>query len=79
MIEAGDIADAAEQLIELQTDLALRHNRERRDATPQVSLGGCIVCCDCGDAIPPARLESLPHTARCVCCQQVYEQEQARY
>lgn len=32
-------------------------------------------CIDCGDAIPRARLQALPASARCVPCQERHEQD----
>ena len=41
-----------------------------RRAEPQEVAGGCIVCRDCGEPIPGARLRILPTACRCVACQE---------
>ena len=63
---AATIDDAmAEQAAhELEQVLAARH---------RLNAGTYGLCVDCGEAIPPQRLESLPATPYCTGCQAVHE------
>ena len=47
--------------------------RQIAHALERIEDGSWATCEDCGDEIPPARLEALPHTTRCVKCAQALE------
>jgi DnaK suppressor protein len=69
----GSQAAAASQVFEQQRDLALRdraiaHLEEVDDALRRLDAGTYGACVDCGQAIPPERLEALPWAARCIDC-----------
>lgn len=42
-------------------------------ALRRIEAGTYGLCIDCGAAIPPARLNALPHAARCIACQEKIE------
>jgi DnaK suppressor protein len=48
--------------------------REIDAARARLEDGGFGFCTDCGAEIPRARLEALPAAARCIACQERYEQ-----
>ncbi len=64
----ADIADRA-QADERAHQLAALH-AVRPQAGEQVYEAGVVVCCDCGEPIPGARLRILPTACRCVACQE---------
>lgn len=45
-------------------------SRKRHRAPPEAWARRTddINCIECGEVIPPARLEAMPHTKRCVRC-----------
>jgi RNA polymerase-binding transcription factor DksA len=71
----GDIAgELLEEEIE-QTEEIFIEEGERRIAEARRALadGTYGTCRDCGQAIPPARLEAVPEAVRCVECQRRFE------
>lgn len=68
----SDISDKASEIEQLQRELALKRHQNKR----QVSSPYCV---DCGDDIPPARLQAIQGCCRCVSCQQIYEQQARNY
>ncbi len=71
----ADIIDQAQQLDREFNEKALAANRQRREfdamlhkETPLV-IDGTVVCLDCGDDIPAARIAANPAAVRCVDCQ----------
>lgn len=78
-----DRKDEAERVIraglgdaEYQRDLA--EARDVEDALRRLHEGRFGSCLDCGDPIPPARLNATPWAARCVACQREHERMAAR-
>ncbi|MGD9842066.1 MAG: TraR/DksA family transcriptional regulator [Steroidobacteraceae bacterium] len=47
-------------------------------ALQRIASGDYGVCTGCGDQIPQARFEAHPTAKRCLKCQQLYEQANAR-
>lgn len=47
-------------------------------ALDRLAEGTYGLCVDCGEPIPPARLEALPETERCVPCAEAFEGDQPR-
>jgi RNA polymerase-binding transcription factor DksA len=71
----GDLAgELLEEEIE-QTEEIFIEEGERRIAEARRALaeGTYGTCRDCGQEIPPARLEAVPEAARCVGCQRRFE------
>ena len=72
----GMTADWAEQASERENDEVLEslgNNSEKelamiRFALRRIDEGNYFHCCECGEDIPPARLDLLPYTAHCVNC-----------
>ena len=66
-----DIVDEA-QLPEALFRLEALARRPEPSGEP-LRIGGRVVCRDCGEVIPAARLAAVPHAARCVVCQEQAE------
>jgi DnaK suppressor protein len=65
-------ADRVEALIE-----AAEHRRaEGEAALKRLEAGVYGVCVDCGEQIATARLEFRPEAARCLACQELFEQRE---
>jgi RNA polymerase-binding protein DksA len=71
-------ADFAEQAVERENDEVLaalddsiRAEMARIERTfARMDAGEYGICEACGQAIPPKRLEALPHATRCVACEE---------
>lgn len=80
-LEAERYADPIDEAVQLSqreqaagvisADTALL--REVTDALQRLDAGAWGVCCECGEAIPPARLAALPWAALCIACQEAAE------
>jgi RNA polymerase-binding transcription factor DksA len=71
----GDIAgELLEEEIEQTGEIFIAEG-ERRIAEARRALadGSYGTCRDCGQGIPPARLEAVPEAVRCVECQRRFE------
>lgn len=68
----ADEADMAQDTEAKHLAAALACARCRR-VEAQEFHGGRIVCRDCGEPIPAARLDILPTACRCVACQEEAE------
>ena len=53
---------------------ALTKAQTRPHEAQEIDAQGRVVCLDCGEPIPAARLRALPHAVRCVDCQAEYEE-----
>lgn len=78
---AGDPEDAAtaDVLVDLNLAEIDRDTQELRaiqDALARLKRGEYGHCGSCGEEIPPARLEALPHATLCVVCQARVERAQ---
>ncbi|MBY6223578.1 TraR/DksA C4-type zinc finger protein [Ferrimonas balearica] len=69
-----DIIDHATELETQQRQDALEHALARAHPSPRQ---GTELCQDCAQPIPLARRQALPHTQRCIDCQQRQEQRGA--
>ncbi len=72
---------------QVQTDRATSHSIERvleqdreqaEHARELMAKGAYGVCEDCGQKIPPERLEALPEATRCISCQATWEKTNPR-
>ena len=59
--DVAQLAGAARELAQIEAALA------------RIADGRYGVCIDCGEAIPPARLDANPAATRCTRCQQEFE------
>lgn len=81
---AGRVADPGEKSVaDLLVDLDLAEIsrdigelRDCEDALLRVSRGEYGICVDCGSAIGRDRLTHVPQAARCLECQERFEQQQ---
>ena len=79
---AGDPEDAATANVLVDLNLAeIDHDahelRAIQDALVRLTRGDYGYCERCGDEIPPARLEAMPHATLCVSCQARAERARA--
>ena len=69
----NDYGDKSQYYSELDMAI-LMQQREANRPTRCVSPDTVVYCEDCGVRIPEKRLKAVPHTTRCVQCQQEAEQ-----
>lgn len=65
--------DADHAVIREQQNLKRAVHRIQSTLTPRDQASGPVECEDCGEEIPPRRLEALPGARRCVVCQSAAE------
>jgi len=63
-----DFADQAQAAETVHRQAALASARARNES--QILEDGRVVCRDCGESIPAARLAACPGACRCVACQE---------
>jgi len=78
----GVVQDSADEVLSLsmeklqsslqQTEIDELHLME--DALARIEKGEYGVCVDCGEPISEKRLEYFPYAARCIVCQEAFEQ-----
>lgn len=73
-----DAEDLATETIEAERDEALLESAQARrtdavSALARLDAGTYGVCIDCGEKIAAARLEFRPEAARCLACQEKFE------
>ncbi|EFL53009.1 transcriptional regulator, TraR/DksA family [Solidesulfovibrio fructosivorans JJ]] len=68
-----DYADHAQDAETVHRAAALSLAGGNAAAGDQIRENGVIVCRDCGEPIPGARLRILPTACRCVACQEAVE------
>lgn len=68
-----DCGDRSQYYSALDMDILLKQHAAKRP-TRSVSPDTVVYCKDCGVQIPEERLKAVPHTTRCVQCQQEAEQ-----
>lgn len=68
-MDAADDGQVAEQLFREEALAAVRV----APAAAQVMEGGRVVCAECGQPIPTARLAAVPGATRCRECQEEAE------
>jgi DnaK suppressor protein len=66
-------AEGGSLAFELEKELSLHQNAKNlldqaEEALIRIDEGTYGICAECGEAIPVARLEALPHTKFCVTC-----------
>lgn len=71
-----DVFDQASELERLDRESALMRARASMDQGGPEWINGVACCRDCGEAIPPKRLEALPGVGLCVACRE--ERESSR-
>ena len=74
--------DFAQYLEDCERNVALRrlrHSHEEEDEEKQLvdDRSGVVLCRDCGEPIPTARLAAQRHAVRCIDCQREYDSEQS--
>lgn len=55
------------------TEALLRYRNHLQPEPPQQIVAGVVLCIDCDEAIPAARLAAKPNAARCAQCQSIHE------
>lgn len=76
----GDIVDHASRTVALGTERALHQVyqnqlKQLERFWDRVCLGQYGICELCGAQIEPARMDVLPYTTLCVCCQRQIERQ----
>lgn len=67
---ADPIDAAADYADRHNADALARHRAPQPAAVQSIDPEGHIVCRDCDEPIPPARLAAHPHALRCIDCQE---------
>lgn len=68
-----DLADEAQAMEAAHLAAALAARPGLRAEAQERDRNGRVVCLDCGEPIPPARLAAVPDACRCVECQRAGE------
>lgn len=68
----ADAADIAQRNREVYLQASLRARVENPEGE-QIKRDGEVICRECGDIIPPERLEVRPHATLCVYCKSAME------
>lgn len=70
MADAADMVAAMDARQMQQMEEALRADRERRIAESMRGYDPSLPvnCVECGEPVPPERIEAYPYTRRCVDC-----------
>ena len=68
-----DIFDQAQELERLDRESALIRSRTALDTGGPAWTDGVACCRECGDPIPPRRLDALPGVGLCLACQKERE------
>ena len=79
-----DTMDAARATAEVETHASLISHAEDElrlidEALERVEHGNYGICADCGEAIPLARLNSVPFTLYCVKCEETHDRSHRRW
>lgn len=70
-----DIFDQAQELERLDRESALLRARAALDREGPEWIDGVPCCRECGEPIPPKRLEAIPGVGLCLVCQEERENE----
>lgn len=73
-----DIIDEGNRIAERYLSEAIAAILSQPKETQRVK-DGKVLCVDCGEEIPAARLRLVPHCIRCVDCQEDFEEEARRH
>ena len=65
--------ELAQRHSEMYDELALVNHFAHLEHVPQRLEHGIVICRDCTNPIPAARLTAQPHAVRCIDCQTHYE------
>ena len=68
-----DAADEAQRHEAAFLQAAVNARRNEQEGEQMRDPAGTVICADCGEPIPPARLRSIPGAVRCVECQESWE------
>ena len=75
----ADDADIAEEFEARHRAAALKAHRARMKKNAPIEVDGKRLCVDCGDEIPPGRVEANPDVIRCIECQTDIEKRERQY
>jgi DnaK suppressor protein len=72
--DLSNMVNMAQAIVLQETDEAIRsvlerHIQEVEQALARLQQAGYGLCEDCGQPIPPERLQAVPEATRCVACQ----------
>ena len=70
-----DIFDQAQELERLDRESALLRAKALLDREGPEWVDGVPCCRECGDPIPPKRLEAIPGVGLCLTCQEERERD----
>jgi DnaK suppressor protein len=73
MTDIYDRAQARE--LQNQQEAEARYRASLQPEPDQLVVAGVVICIDCDEPVQPARLKAKPNAARCIHCQNQYEQE----
>ena len=59
---------SADEVLEEVGDVTVEEIKQIERALSRIEAGTYGICARCGDAIPAARMEALPHATKCVTC-----------
>jgi DnaK suppressor protein len=70
-----DKLDVASEIEEAERLSVIEQHINRPKQTPTI-VGGLRLCDDCGDVIPPQRIEASPDCVRCIYCETDHDKKQ---
>ena len=70
-----DIFDQAQELERLDRESALTKSRSAMFTDGPQWVDGVACCSECGEPIPPRRLEAIPGVGLCLHCQDEFEKD----
>lgn len=73
--EVTDTIDSANNQAAFSTDLALINHFDQVEHESQRVVDDVVLCNDCDNPIPAARLAAIPACFRCIDCQTAHEKE----
>lgn len=73
-----DNADIAEKNQAQLLNLRLKQHKHQHNE-PQWIEDGVVMCIDCSNPIPKARLAKVPSAVRCAQCQEIKEKKGSQY
>jgi len=69
MADFCDIGSDREERMRVEAISRALASRPSHPAAQAMDKDGRIICTDCGELIPAARIEASPHALRCIGCQ----------
>jgi RNA polymerase-binding transcription factor DksA len=81
--DLSNMVNMAQAIVLQETDEAIRsvlerHIQEVEQALARLQQADYGRCEDCGQPIPPERLQAVPEATRCVACQAQYDRQRRR-